>query len=241
MLNVDDVSVHYGAVGALDRVTLEVRAGEVVCLIGANGAGKSSMLNAISGVVPHAQGQISFDGASMHALSPERIVKSGIVQVPEGRQIFSQMTVAENLLMGAYTRRSEAHADDLERIYALFPRLKEREQQFAGLMSGGEQQMLAIGRALMARPKLLLLDEPSMGLAPKAIQDIFVALGELHRAGIAMLLVEQNASAALRFADRAYVLTTGRVTKTGASSALLQDPDIRAAFLGHSVATPTSA
>lgn len=237
MLKVKDLSVSYGAISALEGVSLEVLDGEVVCLIGANGAGKSSLLNAISRVVPSASGEVEFNGTSMRGLSPGKVVSSGIVQVPEGRQVFGRMTVAENLMMGSYTRRNEKLNGDLERVYELFPRLKERDRQLAGLMSGGEQQMLAIGRALMARPKLLLLDEPSMGLAPVIIQGIFTALAELHRGGMSILLVEQNASAALKFSDRAYVLTTGRVTLSGASDDLLNDEAIQAAFLGHAVAT----
>ncbi len=236
MLKVRDLNVRYGAVSALEGVSLDVAAGEVVCLIGANGAGKSSLLNAISRVVPNAGSTIEFDGQRIDASSPESVVRTGIVQVPEGRQVFASMTVTENLLMGAYSRRKEALGDDLARVHALFPRLKEREGQLAGLMSGGEQQMLAIGRALMARPRLLLLDEPSMGLAPVIIQGIFEALGQLHRSGISILLVEQNAAAALRFAKRAYVLTTGRVAMSGDSAQLLDDERVRAAFLGHAVA-----
>lgn len=237
MLKIKNLCVSYGAISALEGVSLEVLDGEVVCLIGANGAGKSSLLNAISRVVPSASGEIGFNGTSLQGLSPGNVVSSGIVQVPEGRQVFARMTVTENLMMGSYTRRKEKLSGDLERVYELFPRLKEREKQLAGLMSGGEQQMLAIGRALMARPKLLLLDEPSMGLAPVVIQGIFAALAELHRSGISILLVEQNASAALKFSDRAYVLTTGRVTLSGASDDLLNDEAIQAAFLGHAVAT----
>lgn len=235
MLKVQGLNVRYGAVSALEGVSLEVAAGEVVCLIGANGAGKSSLLNAISRVVPHAGGTIEFNGERIDASSPESVVRAGLVQVPEGRQVFARMTVTENLLMGAYSRRKEPLGDDLERVHALFPRLKEREGQLAGLMSGGEQQMLAIGRALMARPRLLLLDEPSMGLAPVVIQGIFEALGQLHRSGLSILLVEQNAAAALRFARRAYVLTTGQVTMSGEAAQLLDDERVRAAFLGHAV------
>jgi branched-chain amino acid transport system ATP-binding protein len=236
MLKVRELNVRYGAVSALEGVSLDVAAGEVVCLIGANGAGKSSLLNAISRVVPHAGGTIEFDGQRTDANSPESVVRAGIMQVPEGRQVFGRMTVTENLLMGAYSRRKEPLEEDLERVHALFPRLKEREGQLAGLMSGGEQQMLAIGRALMSRPRLLLLDEPSMGLAPVIIQDIFAALRRLHRSGLSILLVEQNAAAALRFAERAYVLTTGRVAMSGSSAQLLDDERVRAAFLGHAVA-----
>jgi branched-chain amino acid transport system ATP-binding protein len=233
MLALRDVEVRYGAVHALRGVSLDVQAGEIVCLIGANGAGKSTVLNAISGVVRVAAGTIAFEGAPLLRRRASAIVRKGLLQVPEGRLVFPDMSVRENLEMGAYSR-TESSADTLAMVLQLFPRLAERQAQLAGLMSGGEQQMLAIGRALMAKPRLLLLDEPSMGLAPLVIVDIFRTLARLRAEfGLSILLVEQNATAALKLADRGYVLTNGRITASGASRLLLEDGQTREAFLGR--------
>ena len=233
MLELRDISVRYGAIEALEGVSLSVAAGEIVCLIGANGAGKSTVLNAISGVVPLAGGTTTFEGSPMSSLGATQIVRKGIVQVPEGRLVFPDLTVLENLEMGGYTQPAAGFQESLSAVFALFPRLAERRQQLAGLMSGGEQQMLAIGRALTAKPKLLLLDEPSMGLAPLVIVDIFQSLRRLRsELGLTILLVEQNARAALSLSDRGYVLVNGRIAKTGKSADLADDPAIREAFLG---------
>ncbi|MEI5682614.1 ABC transporter ATP-binding protein [Mesorhizobium sp. CCNWLW179-1] len=221
-------------IDALKGVSLDVGKGEIVSLIGANGAGKSSLINAISRVVQSQSGTIVLSGKPIHGEKAESVVQSGLVQVPEGRQVFSSMSVYENLLMGAYSRRGAFKVSDLDRAFDLFPRLKERREQPAGLLSGGEQQMLAIGRALMSRPKLLLLDEPSMGLAPLVIADIFRILRDLRDTlGCTILLVEQNARAALKLADRGYVLTTGKVTASGPAKDLLADPVVQDAFLGY--------
>ena len=232
MLSLDSVAVHYNAVVGLENGTLKVGQGEVVCLIGANGAGKSTLLNAISAIVPVTSGTIVFDGEELHRMRPERVVRKRVIQVPEGRQVFAQMSVEENLLLGAYARRNEAYGADIERVYATFPRLAERRRQYAGSLSGGEQQMLAIGRALMANPRLLLLDEPSMGLAPIIVEEIFATLRQLHREGLSILLVEQNARAALRFSDRAYVLVNGKVELEGPARDLADHDYVREAFLG---------
>ena len=240
MLEVNNISVQYGMIVGLQNVSLKVAKGQVVSLIGANGAGKSSLLNAISGVVPSHGGTIRFEGQSVEKAGADQIVQSGIVQVPEGRQVFAQMTVLENLRMGAYSRRKDFSPSDMDEVFELFPRLAERRQQLAGLMSGGEQQMLAIGRALMARPKLLLLDEPSMGLAPLVVKMIFSVLRTLNAKGMSILLVEQNAKAALKLSDYTYVLTTGKLSREGRSSDLLDDPEINDAFLGKRVATPSN-
>jgi branched-chain amino acid transport system ATP-binding protein len=218
MLSLDAVRVCYGAVVGLERGTLRLAEREMVCLIGANGAGKSTLLNAISAVVPLAGGRIEFQGEELSRLRPEEVVRRRIVQVPEGRQVFAQMLVEENLMLGAFVRRREALHKDFEDVYGLFPRLAERRKQYAGSLSGGEQQMLAIGRALMAQPRVLLLDEPSMGLAPLIVEDIFATLRRLRDRGISILLVEQNARAALRFSDRAYVLANGRVELDGSAA-----------------------
>lgn len=240
MLEVNNISVQYGMIVGLQNVSLKVAQGQVVSLIGANGAGKSSLLNAISGVVPSQGGAIQFEGKAIEKAGADLIVQSGIVQVPEGRQVFAQMTVLENLRMGAYSRRKDFSPSDMDEVFELFPRLAERRQQLAGLMSGGEQQMLAIGRALMARPKLLLLDEPSMGLAPLVVKMIFSVLRTLNAKGMSILLVEQNAKAALKLSDYTYVLTTGKLSREGRSSDLLDDPEINDAFLGKRVATPSN-
>jgi len=238
MLRITNVNTYYGKVHALKDVSLHLGEGEIVTLIGANGAGKTTMLNTISGVTPALSGSISFRGDAVTALAPDRIVKIGISQVPEGRQVFKPLSVEDNLEMGAYLRyrSSEKGAvirQDMERVFKLFPRLEERRKQLAGTMSGGEQQMLAIGRAMMANPKLLLLDEPSMGLAPLVVQEIFRVLERLRQeSGTTILLVEQNAKAALKLADRGYVLETGKVIMEGAASALMENADVKRAYLG---------
>jgi branched-chain amino acid transport system ATP-binding protein len=235
LLELEDVVVHYGKIQALRGVTLHVASGEVVTLIGGNGAGKTTTLRTISGLRPLTSGAIRFEGEDVSGVPPHRRVEMGICQSPEGRRIFPGMSVRENLEMGAYTRRGEkkrATREDFERVYELFPRLAERLSQPGGTLSGGEQQMLAIGRALMARPKLLLLDEPSMGLAPKLVEQIYAIITEIHDQGITILLVEQNATMALRHAQRAYVLETGTIMKTDNASELLADESIKAAYLG---------
>jgi branched-chain amino acid transport system ATP-binding protein len=237
LLELDDAHVHYGQVEALKGVSLEVDEGEIVALIGANGAGKTTTLKTISGLRSVSHGRIRFGDTDLMEVPPHRRVQLGICQAPEGRMIFPGMTVLENLEMGAYARRGgrQVLQPDLERVFGLFPRLAERQRQPGGTLSGGEQQMLAIGRALMARPKLLLLDEPSMGLAPKLVTQIFSIIGEINSQGTTVLLVEQNAAQALRRAQRAYVLETGRVVKSGPSGVLLDDQAVQAAYLGGSV------
>ena len=234
ILKVDDVHVFYGSIHAIKGISFEVFQGEIVTLIGANGAGKSTTLNTISGLLPRT-GTVSFFGKRLARFAPYKIVAQGLAQVPEGRRIFLQMSVQENLEMGAYTRRAagaQSLAADLEKVFALFPRLKERRRQVAGTLSGGEQQMLAMGRALMSRPKLLMLDEPSMGLAPLLVEAIFDIIGNLHANGATILLVEQNARMALSIADRGYVLETGRIVATGTGRELLDSPAIKNAYLG---------
>ena len=236
MLKIRNLYAYYGSVTALSGVTCHVRAGEIVSLIGSNGAGKTTLLNAVCGLVRR-EGEVVFDGKPITGLAPEAIVARGISQVPEGRQLFAPMTVAENLELGAYLRQRRKNRaeirQDLERVFELFPRLKDRLDQEAGTMSGGEQQMLAIGRALMARPRLLLMDEPSLGLAPKVVEDILATLERLRREGLTILLVEQNARAALKIAARAYVLETGRIILSGAAAELLQDRQVTRAYLGR--------
>ncbi len=234
ILKVDDINVFYGSIHAIKGISFEVFQGEIVTLIGANGAGKSTTLNAISGLLPRT-GTVSFFGKRLARFAPYKIVAQGLAQVPEGRRIFLQMSVQENLEMGAYTRRAagaQSLAADLETVFALFPRLKERRRQVAGTLSGGEQQMLAMGRALMSRPKLLMLDEPSMGLAPILVEAIFDIIGNLHANGATILLVEQNARMALSIADRGYVLETGRIVTAGTGRELLASPAIKKAYLG---------
>jgi branched-chain amino acid transport system ATP-binding protein len=233
LLEISDLVVAYGRIQALHGISLTVDEGEVVTLIGANGAGKSTTMRAISGLRPVSRGSIRFDGQDLtHVRADLRVVR-GISQAPEGRGIFPGMTVMENLEMGTYARRDRANfAEDLDRVFGLFPRLQERRTQAAGTMSGGEQQMLTIGRALMARPRLLLLDEPSMGLAPKLIQQIFGIIREINSQGTTVLLVEQNAQQALSVADRAYILETGSIVKSGTGQELLGDPAIKEAYLG---------
>ena len=233
-LEINDIHVHYGKIEAIKGISVVVNEGEIVTLIGANGAGKTTTLKTISGLRPLTSGSITFDGKDISKMTAHDRVRLGISQAPEGRGIFSGMTVLENLEMGKYhlkMKKSEI-ASDLERIYHLFPRLKERAFQSGGTLSGGEQQMLAIGRALMARPKVLLLDEPSMGLAPQMIANIFRIITEINKQGVTILLVEQNAQQALSRADRAYVLETGSITKEAKASDLLNDPHVKAAYLG---------
>jgi branched-chain amino acid transport system ATP-binding protein len=234
MLKVENLACRYGRVAALQSATLEVRAGELVALVGANGAGKTTLLRAISGLMKAASGSISLDGERIDTLSAGAIVRRGVAHCPEERKLWPALTVAENLLLGAYTRSDkEAIAVDLRRVYTLFPRLEERDRQLAGTLSGGEQQMVAIGRALMCRPRLLMLDEPTLGLAPIMIAALVGAINDINRAGTAVLLVEQNAHLALGMAARAYVLEAGVVVREGTGSALMADPDVRASYLGR--------
>ena len=232
ILKVEDINVYYGSIHAIKGVSFEVNEGEIVTLIGANGAGKSTTLNTISGLLHSKTGSISFMGENLGKFPCHKIVSKGLALVPEGRRVFLQMTVQENLEMGAYTQGGKSMDADLERVYEQFPRLKERFKQVAGTLSGGEQQMLAMGRALMSHPKLLMLDEPSMGLAPILVEQIFEIIENLHKAGTTILLVEQNAQAALSVADRGYVLETGKVVTTGTGRELLESPAIKKAYLG---------
>lgn len=234
MLQVENLSVNYGAIKALKNVNCEVRQGEIVALIGANGAGKTTILNSISGILPVNGGKILFAGKEITRTAPHEIVKLGICQVPEGRRVFANMSVLENLEMGGYSLGDKGKvAAGIERAFTLFPRLKERTRQLARTLSGGEQQMLAMGRALMSSPKLLLLDEPSMGLAPMLVEKIFEIVGEINKTGTTIMLVEQNANMALSIADRAYVLETGEVVLSGIAGDLAQDPEVRKAYLGE--------
>jgi branched-chain amino acid transport system ATP-binding protein len=233
LLELENVTLMYGRIQALHGISLTVGEGEIVALIGANGAGKTTTMRAISGLRPVARGTIRFDGHDITRLRADLRVVRGVSQSPEGRGIFPGMTVRENLDMGAYTRRNRAEiGQDLDRVFTLFPRLKERERQVGGTLSGGEQQMLAVGRALMSRPKLMLLDEPSMGLAPMLIQQIFDIIVEINQQGTTVLLVEQNAQQALSRAHRAYVLETGRIVRSGTGAELLHDPSVKDAYLG---------
>ncbi len=232
LLEVHDLHASYGAIRALRGISFHVDAGEVVTLIGANGAGKSTTLNTLSGLMKPTQGRIVFDGQDITGWRGDRVTARGLIQVPEGRQVIAPMTVYENLQLGAYTRRDREVSADLERMFVRFPRLRERRDQKAGSLSGGEQQMLAIARALMARPRLLLLDEPSLGLAPIIVREIFAIIRELHATGVTILLVEQNAHMALQAADRGYVLETGAIGLTGPGADLLHDDRVRQAYLG---------
>jgi branched-chain amino acid transport system ATP-binding protein len=237
MLRLESVVTCYGKIVALRGISLHVDRGEIVALVGPNGAGKTTALNTISGVLGPRSGRVFLDGAEISGAAAESLVPRGLVQVPEGRQLFSTMSVRENLILGSY-RRSRAEkkrdtAEDMGRVFAMFPVLKERQPQLAGTLSGGEQQMLAIGRALMARPRVLLLDEPSMGLAPLVVRDIFRAIGELRKDGTTVLLVEQNVKAALRIAKRAYVMETGRIVMEGSADELARNPEIQRAYLGQ--------
>jgi branched-chain amino acid transport system ATP-binding protein len=232
LLKVQGLDVFYGAVHALKGVDLEVRKGEVVTLIGANGAGKSTLLRTISGLVRPRAGSMTFDGQDLARLAPCRVVSAGISHSPEGRAVFANLTVEDNLVLGAYLRKDSAVANDMDRMFGIFPRLKERRRQNSGTLSGGEQQMLAIARALMSRPRLLLLDEPSLGLAPLLVRDIFETIVEINREGTTILLVEQNANQALHVAHRGYVLETGHVTLSDTGPNLLANPAVKEAYLG---------
>jgi branched-chain amino acid transport system ATP-binding protein len=233
MLSINGIDVFYGNIQALKEVSLEINEGEIVTLIGANGAGKSTLLKTISGLLKPKHGDVLFDGNSIAGKAAQQIVKKGISHVPEGRRIFSNMTVDENLELGAYLRKDKnGIREDFEKVYELFPRLKERRKQQSGTLSGGEQQMLAMGRALMARPRLLLLDEPSMGLAPLLVKTIFTIIQEINQTGTTILLVEQNANMALSVADRAYVIETGKIVAAGSAEELNQSDQIRSAYLG---------
>ena len=233
MLKIDNIDVYYGAIHALKGISLEVKEGEIVTLIGANGAGKSTTLRTISGLLKPKTGSITFLGQDIAGVRAHEIVKKGISQVPEGRRVFAEMTVMENLDLGAFVRKDKAGIQqDLKHVFELFPRLVERKNQSAGTLSGGEQQMLAMGRALMSRPKLLLLDEPSMGLAPLLIKEIFNIIVDINKSGTTVLLVEQNANMALSIANRAYVLETGRITLSGSAQELAASEDVRKAYLG---------
>lgn len=232
LLKVEDINVYYGSIHAIKGVSFSVDEGEIVTLIGANGAGKSTVLNTVSGLLRSRTGSIHFNGEGISNVEPHKILQRGLAQVPEGRRIFLQMTVQENLEMGAYTQPGAGVAADLERVYAQFPRLKERRRQISGTLSGGEQQMLAMGRALMSHPKLLMLDEPSMGLAPLLVEQIFEIITQLHKEGTTVLLVEQNAQMALSIADRAYVLETGKIGLSGTGAELIQSDSVRQAYLG---------
>jgi branched-chain amino acid transport system ATP-binding protein len=233
MLKVTGLKVAYGGIQAVKGVSFEVREGELVSLIGANGAGKTTTLKAVTGTQPAAEGSIEYLGRDIKGQGPWDLVKQGLVMVPEGRGTFTRMTITENLQMGAFVRKDKEIDADIEKVFGIFPRLKERRNQLAGTMSGGEQQMLAMGRALMARPKVLLLDEPSMGLSPIMVDKIFEVVDTIHKQGVTILLVEQNASRALAMANRGYVMESGEITMTGEAKALLTDPKVRAAYLGE--------
>lgn len=234
LLDIRGLDVAYGGIRAVQGLNLQVGKGELVCLIGANGAGKSTTLRAICGLVPVAAGQVDYQGQSIVGVPPHQLVRRGLVMVPEGRGIFGQLTIEENLSMGAYTRRDDARVrQDVERVYTLFPRLAERKKQSAGTLSGGEQQMLAMGRAMISRPELLLLDEPSMGLAPIMVERIFGLIQDIAKEGVTILLIEQNARLALELGDRGYVMESGRIILEGPASRLLHDPKVRAAYLGE--------
>ena len=233
LLEVRDLEAGYGAIHVLHKISLTVEKGEIVAMIGANGAGKTTTLMCLSGIVKATAGTVTFDGRDLARVPPHQVVRLGMAQSPEGRKIFPRLTVLENLRMGAYTRSDAGIADDIEKNFKLFPILRERQHQAGGLLSGGQQQMLAIARALMARPKLLLLDEPSLGLAPQIVSQIFDVIRDLNQQGVSILLVEQNARMALKVARRGYVLETGRIAFTDSTDVLLNDPRIRAAYLGE--------
>ena len=233
MLKVTDLTVHYGAIEALHGISFEVNEGEIISLIGSNGAGKTTTLHALSNIVKKTRGTVMFEGLDITRLAPDSIVRTGLIQVPEGRRIFANMSVHENLELGAFTRTDRSGMkSDMEKVFTLFPRLKERIRQTGGTLSGGEQQMLAMGRALMSKPKLLLLDEPSMGLAPILVDEIFSIIKEINAEGTTILLVEQNAFKALNIAHRAYILETGSVIKTAEASSLIKDESVKKAYLG---------
>jgi branched-chain amino acid transport system ATP-binding protein len=233
MLEVRDLNVYYGEIHALKGVSFTVRQGEIVTLLGNNGAGKTTTLRTLSGLLAARSGDVQLEGSSLLGIAPHDVVRKGITHVPEGRRIFNRLTVVENLEMGAYTRSDAAVGEDLEHVFTVFPRLKERRAQVAGTLSGGEQQMLAIGRALMAKPRLLLLDEPSMGLAPVLVEQIFDTVLTINRQGVTILLVEQNAAMALSIAERGYVLETGRLALEGRARELADNPEVRRAYLGE--------
>ena len=232
LLRIEGLKVAYGGIQAVKGASLEVRQGELVTLIGANGAGKTTTLKAITGIQPAADGRIEFMGRTVRGQGPWDLVRQGLVMVPEGRGVFARMTILENLQMGAYVRNDAEIDADVDKVFAIFPRLQERAAQLAGTLSGGEQQMLAMGRGLMARPKVLLLDEPSMGLSPMMVDKIFEVVADIHGRGTTVLLVEQNASRALQLADRGYVMESGEITMSGEGKALLKDPKVQAAYLG---------
>ena len=233
MLKVENLKVRYGMIEAIKGISFEINDGEIVALIGANGAGKTTTMHAISGLLKPAEGSITLDGVDLIKTPSSRIVSMGLAQVPEGRRVFAQQTVAENLALGAYSRKDKEQIQiDLEHVYELFPRLKEREKQLAGTLSGGEQQMLAMGRALMSHPKIMLLDEPSMGLSPLLVKEIFRIIEDINKQGTTVLLVEQNAKMALAIADRAYVLETGKITLEGTGAELAASEQVRKAYLG---------
>lgn len=237
MLKVTDLVVSYGGIEALKGIDIEVKKGEIVTLVGANGAGKSTLLRAIVGLVKSKNGNIFYEGQEILGQKSQNIVTKGITLVPEGRRVFSNLTVLENIKLGAYFRKDiKKIEEDIQWVYSLFPRLKERSWQLAGTLSGGEQQMLAVGRALMSNPKLLMMDEPSLGLAPLIVKDIFNIIKEIREKGVTILLIEQNANVALKIADRGYVLETGKITIKGSGKSLLQNEDIKKAYLGESVA-----
>jgi len=234
MLEIKELSVCYGAIRALHGISFSVEKGEIVTLIGANGAGKTTTLHALSNIIRKSSGRVLFEGADITSMPPEMIVRRGLVQAPEGRRIFANLTVKENLEMGAFTRRDrKGIKTDMSYVFSLFPRLRERTKQIAGTLSGGEQQMLAIGRALMSRPRLLLLDEPSMGLAPILVDEIFSIIGQVNREGVTILLVEQNAFRALSIAGRACILETGRIIRSGSARDLIKDEAVKSAYLGE--------
>lgn len=234
MLEIKDLHVYYGGIHALDGINLEISEGKIISLIGANGAGKSTTLKSIMGLVEKSEGTITWNGTDITNMDTKEIVKLGIALCPEGRKVFPDLTVAENLTIGAYLRKDKKEIEkDREWVYELFPRMKEREWQIAGTLSGGEQQMLAVGRALMAKPKLLMLDEPSLGLAPLVIKDIFAIIRQIKEAGVNVLLIEQNAKAALEISDYAYVMETGRITMEGPGQELLNDDRVKKAYLGE--------
>jgi len=234
MLKVDNINLYYGVIHALKNISLEVKQGEIVTLIGANGAGKTSTLRAISGLEPLKSGSITFKNSQLNKVPANKIVSLGLSHVPEGRRVFSDLTVKENLELGAYLRKDKKNInEDMEMVFSKFPRLKEREKQQSGTLSGGEQQMLAIGRALMNRPEMLILDEPSMGLAPLIVKDIFDTIVEINKSGTTILLVEQNANMALSIANRAYILETGCIIKSGDAKKLLNDDSVKSAYLGE--------
>ena len=231
ILEIKDLSVRFGGIRAVNSISMEVGEGQIVTLIGANGAGKSTILRSISGIVKPQSGDILFEGQSISGLSPDKIVTRGVTLVPEGRRVFPNLTVLENLKIGAYLRKDKLD-NDIEYVYSLFPRLKERSWQFAGTLSGGEQQMLAVGRALMAKPKLIMMDEPSLGLAPLVVRDIFSIIETINKSGITVLLIEQNANMALKVAHKGYVIETGNITMTGTGAELLADEKVKEAYLG---------